>query len=70
MQPDSFFTAEQQRRLAALMQRWRHAHDAMETFPAEEQAELEGLVDAEVRASGERAAATLRERAREPHSLQ
>lgn len=55
--PDSFFTAEQQDRLRELMGRWRAARDAGRSLPAEEQSELETLVDAELRASGDRAAA-------------
>ena len=57
--PDQFFTGQQQRRLEELMQRWRSARDAGQSLQPAEQAELDGLVDAEVRASGERAAAAL-----------
>jgi hypothetical protein len=57
--PDRFFTAEQQRRLEDLMSRWRLARDAGKELPPHEQAELKSLVDAEVLASGERAAAAL-----------
>lgn len=57
--PDQFFTVQQQRRLEDLMQRWRIARDTGKPLPASEQAELNALVDAEVRASGERAAAAL-----------
>lgn len=52
---DSFFTAAQQRRLQELMARWRTARDAGKALPAAEQAELEALVQAELRAAGERA---------------
>ena len=57
--PDRFFTVQQQHRLAELMARWRVARDAGSSLPASEQAELDALVDAEVRASGQRAAAVL-----------
>ena len=57
LHPDRFFTAAQQERLAALMARWRMARDQGATLPAAEQAELEELIDAELRASAARAAA-------------
>jgi hypothetical protein len=57
--PDRFFTAEQQQRLSQLMVRWRAARDAGSSLPTSEQAELDALAEAEVRASGERAAAAL-----------
>lgn len=57
--PDQFFTAEQQRRLSELMARWRAARDAGSSLPPSEQAELDALAEAEVRASGERTAALL-----------
>jgi len=57
--PDPFFTARQQERLAELMARWRAARDAGSSLPPAEQAELDALVEAEVRASGERAATLL-----------
>jgi hypothetical protein len=59
--PDSYFTAEQQGRLAALMQRWRSARAAGTTLTAAEQAELEGLVQAELQAATARAAALVRQ---------
>lgn len=59
--PDRFFTAQQQERLATLMARWRAARDTGNALPANEQAELEALVDAELAASGQRAAAVLAE---------
>jgi hypothetical protein len=55
--PDQFFTAEQQQRLQELMGRWRAARDAQTGLPADEQAELNALVEAEVRAAAARAAA-------------
>ncbi len=51
LRPDQFFTAEQQQRLQELMGRWRTARDSGTALPSEEQAELEALVDAEVRAA-------------------
>lgn len=53
---DALFTAEQQQRLTDLMTRWRAARDNSQNLPPHEQAELEALVDAELRASGTRAA--------------
>jgi hypothetical protein len=55
--PDQFFTAQQQQRLTELMTRWRAARDAGAPLPAAEQTELQALVEAEVRAAGQRAAA-------------
>jgi lysophospholipase L1-like esterase len=55
--PDQFFTEAQQRRLAELMQRWRSARDRGEALPPSEQEELDALVEAELVASGQRAAA-------------
>jgi hypothetical protein len=57
LRPDRFFTAQQQRRLAELMAKWRQARDAGVRLSPEDQAELESLVDAELRAATERAAA-------------
>ncbi len=55
--PDQFFNAQQQQQLEELMGRWRVARDAGKTLSHAEQAELNALVDAEVQAFGERAAA-------------
>jgi hypothetical protein len=60
MTPDTFFTAEQQDRLSALMTRWRAARDTGTHFAPDEQSELDALVKAEARAAGERAAQLLR----------
>jgi hypothetical protein len=57
--PDQFFTKEQQERLVALMQSWRTARDNGKSLSSEEEAELKNLVDVEVKASGQRAAAAL-----------
>jgi len=61
LRPDAFFTAEQQGRLRVLMDRWRAARDADEHLAADEQAELDALVDAEVRATAARTSALLDE---------
>jgi hypothetical protein len=55
--PDRFFNADQQQRLAELMERWRAARDQGETLPTDAQSELEALVEAELRAAADRAAA-------------
>lgn len=52
--PDRFFDARQREQLCELMQRWRAARDAGQPFA--EQAELDALIDAELRAAGARAA--------------
>ncbi len=59
LRPDRFFTAQQQQRLAELMRRWRAARDAGTALPPEEQAELDALVEAELRGAAARAAALL-----------
>jgi hypothetical protein len=61
MSPDRFFTAEQRRRLEELMALRREAAAGSSHLTTEEQAELEELVDAEIRAATERAAALRRE---------
>jgi hypothetical protein len=58
-QSDRFFTAQEQQRLAGLMARWRAAQDAGTGLSPQEQAEIEALVEAEVRAASERARALL-----------
>jgi len=55
--PDSLFNSAQQERLQQLMGRWRAARDSGASLPANEQAELEALTEAEIKASGHRAAA-------------
>jgi hypothetical protein len=62
MRPDELFTAEQQQRLAELMARWRAARDAGASLPPQEQAELDALVEAELRAATERSASLAGER--------
>jgi hypothetical protein len=55
--PDRFFSASQQRRLEELMRQWRTARDAGTTLTANARIELEALVQAEVQAAADRAAA-------------
>jgi hypothetical protein len=62
MRPDQYFTDEQQQRLQHLMARWRVARDSGSSLSPVEQAELEALVEAELRAVAERSAALLRGR--------
>lgn len=52
--PDAFFGVEQQERLSELMDLWRSARDRGEAFPPEQQAELNALVEAELKAAGDR----------------
>src|SRR5690242_10794765 len=47
---DEFFSEAQQHRLRDLMDAWRNARDAGQSLPPMEQAELNALVDAELRA--------------------
>jgi hypothetical protein len=54
--PDKYFTAEQKQRMEELMDRWRAARDAGAKLPPVEQAELDALVEAELRAATARAA--------------
>jgi hypothetical protein len=61
LSPDRFFDTDQQRRLAELMARWRAARDAGTPLPTAEQAELDALIEEEVRASAKRTAALLYE---------
>ena len=55
--PDRYFSAAQQRRLAELMGRWSLAGQQGGRLTDSEQAELEALIEMEVRAAGQRAAA-------------
>jgi hypothetical protein len=50
-QPDVFFGAAEQQQLEKLMERWRAARDQDQVLPADEQAALENLIEAELRAS-------------------
>ena len=58
---DHFFTAEQRARLDDLMARWRVCRDTGGSFASAEQAELDSLVEAEVRATSDRAAVLVRD---------
>ncbi|MBX3746861.1 MAG: hypothetical protein KF833_16245 [Verrucomicrobiae bacterium] len=53
--PDAFFGEDRQRRLKDLMDVWRRARADGGGLSEVEQCELEGLVDEELKASGERA---------------
>lgn len=57
--PDSFFSAEQQKQLSELMNLWRLARDQGQELPPEQQAELDRLVEAELRAATVRTAALM-----------
>ncbi len=67
--PDRFFSAEQQKRLSELMNRWRDLRDSPTetlrdrdlTLTSQEQAELNALVEAELNASAKRTAALFEE---------
>ncbi len=60
-QPDRFFTAAQQQRLATLMSQWRAARDAGQSLPPDESRELEALIAAEVEGAGLRAEQALQD---------
>lgn len=53
-QPDAWFTAAQQERLAELMGEWRAARDRGEGLSPDRQAELDRLVEAELAAARRR----------------
>ena len=53
--PDRYFSGPQQQRMTDLMTRWRAARDSGDPWTAEEQSELESLVNSELQASGQRA---------------
>ena len=59
-QPDRFFTAHQQARLHELMTQWRKAENQGVAMAPGDQAELNSLVETEVQAAGQRAAALVR----------
>lgn len=58
-QPDQFFTAQQQKRLAELMSIWSTATDLGDLLPSEQQLELDNLIEAELYATAERAKSIL-----------
>jgi microcompartment protein CcmL/EutN len=57
LHPDAFFGAQDQQRLGELMQRWHVAQTKDEILPVVEQKELEDLIEKELKASEQRAAA-------------
>ena len=59
--PDSFFSAQQQKRLSELMSLWRLARDQGQALPPEQQAELDTLVEAELKAATARTAALIQQ---------
>jgi hypothetical protein len=61
LRPNRFFTRQQQERMAELMNRWRIARDAGAAWSVGDQSELDALVEAEVRAAADRAAALVRQ---------
>ncbi len=61
MRPDILFTQEQQQRLGEVMGGWGAARGAGAPFSPVEQAELDALVEAELRAASERSAALARQ---------
>lgn len=66
LRPDRFFTAQQQERLGELMARWRSARDVNDTLPAEEETELEKLIETELNAATNRAFAMSQELEQQP----
>lgn len=54
LRPDRFFDADQQQQLAEWMKHWRLARDRGKAWSADEQSELEVLVEAELRAAASR----------------
>lgn len=50
MQADEFFTLQQIQRLKELMNRWRIARDSGKQLPLAQQAELEKLIEAQLKA--------------------
>lgn len=59
--PDSFFSAEQQERLSELMNLWRLAREQGLELPPEQQAELNCLVEIELRAATARTGALMQQ---------
>ena len=59
--PDEYFGKEQQERLAHLMEEWRQARDRGKVLSNKKQLELKALVNAELKAATERAAAFLKD---------
>ncbi len=59
--PDRFFTSEQPQRMQELMAKWRPARDEGNALSADDQSELENLINIEVRAATKRATAVIHE---------
>lgn len=59
--PDWLFTVDQQQRLGQLMNLWRHARDANQHLPIEQQTELDQLIEAELNAATARSLALLQQ---------
>lgn len=57
--PDTFFSADQQERLSELMRLWRSARDRGQELLPEQQAQLDDLVEAELRAATAHTAALM-----------
>jgi hypothetical protein len=58
---DWFFSTEQQQRLSDLMNLWRTVRDQGQSLPPEQQAELDSLVEAELKAATARTAALVQQ---------
>lgn len=59
--PDEFFRVEQQERLSELMSLWRLARDQGRELPSEQQAELDSLVEIELKAATARTAVLMQQ---------
>ena len=59
--PDRFFSAEQQKRLSELMNLWRETRDIGTVLLPEQQAELDTLVETELRAATARTATIIQQ---------
>jgi RNA polymerase sigma factor (sigma-70 family) len=70
LRPDRFFTTQQQGRLGELMTRWRSARDVNDTLPADDETELEELIETELIAATNRALAMSKELERQPQADQ
>ncbi|MGB3295596.1 MAG: hypothetical protein WBB01_21645 [Phormidesmis sp.] len=60
-QPDAFFSEQQQQRLSELMEAWRFAEENGQALPPEQQAELDALAEAELKAATARTAAIMQQ---------
>ena len=59
--PDEFFTVQQQKRLSELMNLWRTARDRGQTLSSTQQAELQSLVEVELKAATLRTSALVQQ---------